>query len=373
MLYNKSRLRYLNVPPISLLILLTVFSITSGCSSNRNKEATLEFDAHADSLQLGEPESIIYLDSLVSVLGDKALLSLKERNGIFYLLDGQSKRLFAIDSEGNAKYIIDRIGRGMGEYLNIIDFEVSDKRLVYLLTGEGNEVMVFDEGVFSRKYDIGFRASSLSFLNDKDIALFKQRYEDETLGQDVIVITDTAFNVKNRFLEESSMLLTGSGEHLVPGVKNTVLCHQQYVNGLYWFNAKGITSELKLDFGEKAFPESLFEAEDFEAMFPIISESSAYYINSCFENDKYLLLNVTLSDHMNENLKYIWLYDKDSRKSFIKMIDSESPEYGSEGMPMQITNDNRLVFLYDISLARLNEPNARIASYYAIVFQKLNN
>ena len=76
---------------------------------------------------------------------------------------------------------------------------------------------------------------------------------------------------------------------------------------------------------------------------------------------------------MNENLKYIWLYDKDSRKSFIKMIDSESPEYGSEGMPMQITNDNRLVFLYDISLARLNEPNARIASYYAIVFQKLNN
>ena len=159
MLYNKSRLRYLNVPPISLLILLTVFSITSGCSSNRNKEATLEFDAHADSLQLGEPESIIYLDSLVSVLGDRALLSLKERNGIFYLLDGQSKRLFAIDSEGNAKYIIDRIGRGMGEYLNIIDFEVSDKRLVYLLTGEGNEVMVFDEGVFSQP-EIRHRLSS---------------------------------------------------------------------------------------------------------------------------------------------------------------------------------------------------------------------
>ena len=147
-------------------------------------------DDKTDSLQLGTPDLVLPLDGSVESLGDRALLSLKERNGMFYLLDGQSKKLYSINAGGNTEYVIDRVGRGPGEYLNILDFDVSKDGSVYLLTGEGDEVMLFSEGRFINKFQIGFRASSMAFMYDNDIAFFKQRYEDDHLGKNVIVITD---------------------------------------------------------------------------------------------------------------------------------------------------------------------------------------
>ena len=199
-------------------------------------------DDKTDSLQLGTPDLVLPLDGSVESLGDRALLSLKERNGMFYLLDGQSKKLYSINAGGNTEYVIDRVGRGPGEYLNILDFDVSKDGSVYLLTGEGDEVMLFSEGRFINKFQIGFRASSMAFMYDNDIAFFKQRYEDDHLGKNVIVITDPQFKVKNAFLEESNTILTGSGEHLASGTGNSILCYQQYENNLYWFDRDGILS-----------------------------------------------------------------------------------------------------------------------------------
>ena len=349
---------------IPLVISIVIWS--HSCSSNSNIKHSIVFDDHNDSLLYEAPDSIIYLDSLIVGLGDRTLLSLKERNGVFYLLDAQSKRLFAISDDGKTEYVIDRIGRGPGEYLSIIDFEVTEEGVVYMLTGEGDEVMAFDNGSFICKYHLSFRASSLSLLQDGDIAFFKQRYSDEKLGDNVLVITDPSFKVKNCFLEESSTLLSGMGEHLVHGVDNTVLCYQQYVNKLYWFDAKGIVSEMNVDFGEKVFPESLFAAEDFEGMFSIIAESSAYYINSCFENEHYLLLNITLFNRMSENNKYTLLYEKGSWNTFLSSVNSENPKYEAEGLPLMITDDNRGVFLYE---AHGTDP----ASKYAIALLKIQS
>ena len=195
---------------IGLLILLLMCS----CSSTSQKDQIEFLDNKADSLLLGTPDLVLPLDGSVESLGDRALLSLKERNGMFYLLDGQSKKLYSISSGGNTEYVIDRVGRGPGEYLNILDFDVSKGGSVYLLTGEGDEVMLFSEGRFINKFQIGFRASSMAFMYDNDIAFFKQRYEDDNIGKNVIVITDSQIKVKNALLEEPNTILTRYGEHI---------------------------------------------------------------------------------------------------------------------------------------------------------------
>lgn len=346
---------------IGLLILLLMCS----CSSTSHKNQIVFLDDKADSLQLGTPDLVLPLDSRVESLGDRALLSVKERNGMFYLLDGQSKKLYSISSGGNTEYVIDRVGRGPGEYLNILDFDVSKDGSVYLLTGEGDEVMLFSEGRFINKFQIGFRASSMAFMYDNDIAFFKQRYEDDYLGKNVIVITDPQFKVKNAFLEESNTILTGSGEHLVSGTCNSILCYQQYENNLYWFDRDGILSRQTIDFGEKVFPESFLAVEDFGEMFPLLSEMSAYYINSCFENKHHILLNITLCDHMNENDRYICLYNKKDQKTFVKSVERDSDEYEMKGLPIHLTQDNKMVFLFDGDKTSLNE------SKYSLVFFKL--
>ena len=106
---------------IGFLILFLMCS----CSSTSQKDQIEFLDNKADSLLLGTPDLVLPLDSRVESLGDRALLSVKERNGMFYLLDGQSKKLYSISSGGNTEYVIDRVGRGPGEYLNILDFDVS--------------------------------------------------------------------------------------------------------------------------------------------------------------------------------------------------------------------------------------------------------
>ena len=195
----------------------------------------------------------------------------------------------------------------------------------------------------------------MAFMYDNDIAFFKQRYEDDHLGKNVIVITDPQFKVKNAFLEESNTILTGSGEHLASGTGNSILCYQQYENNLYWFDRDGILSRQTIDFGEKVFPESFLAVEDFGEMFPLLSEMSAYYINSCFENKHYILLNITLCDHMNENDRFICLYNKNNQKTVVKRVKRDSDEYEGQGLPIQITADDRLVFLNDGDKTSLND------------------
>ena len=348
-----------------LIFAISILFLMSSCSSTSQRDKIVFLDDKADSLRFGTPDLVLPLDSRVEGLGDRALLSLKERNGIFYLLDGQSKKLYAIASGGNIEYVIDRVGRGPGEYLRILDFDVSKDGSVYLLTGEGDEVMLFSEGSFIKKFQIGFRASSIAFMDDNDVAFFKQRYEDDNLGKNVIIITDSQFNVKNSFFEESNTILTGSGEHLASGSGNSILCYQQYDNNLYWFDRDGLLSRQTIDFGEKVFPESFSAVEDFGVMLSMLSELSAYYINSCYENKQYILLNFTLCDHMNENNSFICLYNKNDQKTFVKRVERDSDEYEIKGIPIHLTRDDKMVFLYD------GDKTSSKDSKYSFLFFKL--
>ena len=113
------------------------------------------------------------------------------------------------------------------------------------------------------------------------------------------------------------------------------------------------------------FPESFLAVEDFGEMFPLLSEMSAYYINSCFENKHYILLNITLCDHMNENDRFICLYNKNNQKTVVKRVKRDSDEYEIKGLPIHLTQDNKMVFLFDGDKTSLNE------SEYSLVFFKL--
>ena len=99
-------------------------------------------------------------------------------------------------------------------------------------------------------------------------------------------------------------------------------------------------------------------------MFPLLSEMSAYYINTCFENKHHILLNITLCDHMNENDRYICLYNKKDQKTFVKSVERDSDEYEMKGLPIHLTQDNKMVFLFDGDKTSLNE------SKYSLVFFK---
>ena len=364
--------KFLLMPSLVLWLLISSYSC-----NNDNRQIAF-FNEHVDTLSLGSIHSLIVLDSCVVRLGDRSLISFKERNNLYYLLDIQSKRLFSFDKNGNTRYCIDRVGRGPGEYLRILDFDVSKDGSVYLLTGEGDEVMLFSEGRFMKKFKISFLASSMAFMHDNNIAFFKQRYEDDNLGKNVIIITDSQFNVKHSFLEESNTILTGSGEHLAFGSGNSILCYQQYDNNLYWFDRDGLLSRQTIDFGEKVFPESFSAIEDFGEMFSLLSEISAYYINSCYENKHYILLNITLCDHMNENNRFICLYHKNDQKSFVKRVERDSEEYEIRGIPIHLTQDDKMVFLYDIDKISSSLFNDQIedsiknkTAKYALIFQSI--
>ena len=81
---------------------------------------------------------------------------------------------------------------------------------------------------------------------------------------------------------------------------------------------------------------------------------------------------------MNENNRFICLYHKNDQKSFVKRVERDSEEYEIRGIPIHLTQDDKMVFLYDIDKISSSLFNDQIedsiknkTAKYALIFQSI--
>ena len=117
-----------------LLIILTI--LVQGCAS----EQDIKFDSiwvyNADAVQPKAPdfvESVSYLllesnkESMFKGI-DKILLK-----SVIYIADYRLKKIIAYNQDGAVRFVLDRFGRGPGEYLDIKSFAVNGSELYILV------------------------------------------------------------------------------------------------------------------------------------------------------------------------------------------------------------------------------------------------
>lgn len=189
--------------------ILLVF-LVCGCSSRQEPEYDCMLDCGIGDMPASAPDhvagiSYLPLDSSGNAVFrniDKMLFE----NGLLYVADYRLSKVIAYTMQGQVAFVIDRKGRGPGEYLDVKSFTVDDKCL-YILDNFNRKIFIYDsrDGEFVRSADIRFVAWDMEVTGCGDFIFAFTRaehghlYGDQPSGR--VFITDSLFNVKENLLE----------------------------------------------------------------------------------------------------------------------------------------------------------------------------
>lgn len=191
-----------------LLIILTI--LVQGCAS----EQDIKFDSiwvyNADAVQPKAPdfvESVSYL-SLESNKESmfKGIDKILFENQFIYIADYRLKKIIAYNQDGTVRFVLDRFGRGPGEYLDIKSFAVNGSEL-YILDNFNRKIFIYDSltGNFKNSVNINFIAWDMAAFENGDFIFAFSPMKGGELNQQQIAgrvfITDNNFNVKKSFFD----------------------------------------------------------------------------------------------------------------------------------------------------------------------------
>ena len=154
------------------------------------------------------------------------------KNGLIYILDFRNGKIPVFDMKGNPCFVIDRQGRGPGEYLEPQSFTVSQDN-VFILDNQIGKVLSYDcrTGGYIRSFELPAESYDIEVLSDGGFVLaYSPGPWDAPRRKSVsyrILVTDPNFRVKESLLPFDSSsrdllsfrrYLSASGDKIVLGI-----------------------------------------------------------------------------------------------------------------------------------------------------------
>ena len=189
-----------------ILILVVVLVAVQGCSSGPEISFDDVWTCNIDAVKSDVSD---FVDGIYYILlysdadamfknADKLIIE----NDLIYIADYKSKKIIAYGMDGSVGFVLDRLGRGPGEYLEIKSFTVNDACL-YILDNFNRKVFVYDSfnGQFIRSEDLDFIAWDMEALgNGGFIFAFSpmaggRLRQPQTPGR--IIVTDDEIDVES--------------------------------------------------------------------------------------------------------------------------------------------------------------------------------
>lgn len=190
----------------------TVLSVlvVCGCSQGPEVEYDCILDCNIEEIPSSAPDHVAGVRYLTLDSSGNATFrnidKMQFANGLLYVADYRSSKVIAYTMQGRVAFVLDRKGRGPGEYLDVKSFTVDGKYL-YILDNFSRKVFMYDsrDGEFVRSADIGFTAWDMEVTGCGDFIFAFTRAENGHLYGDQppgrVFITDPLFNVKENLLE----------------------------------------------------------------------------------------------------------------------------------------------------------------------------
>lgn len=153
------KLRYLSSQFLSLIILLSVFIfylvLFSSCSSKHEKNIKFEISIFNNSLpSLNSSQFVSDVNLIPLETNSKnsigSITKLIKTDDKFFILDAKSaKKIFVFGNDGHFLYSFGNLGKGPGEYLNIMDFSIDFKYNYIIFLDDERKIIKTDlEGNF---------------------------------------------------------------------------------------------------------------------------------------------------------------------------------------------------------------------------------
>ena len=236
-----------------------------------------------------------------------------------YILDisqvGQAK-IFCFDISGDFQYVIDKQGKGPGEYTYIYDFSLSESSIVLAVFPKG--LMYYDKttGKFKKTITVPEDASLqiIEMLNNHTIVMSAGRYQRNTSHHQLkIYDIEQKKYVFEGIPFENPALMIGATYRRLFFYNNMLSYLPMYCQTVYRVSMGNrnftLTPSFKLDFGKYWIDEDLL-ANSYEEREHFFKNGQKYiHTAEVFESDFSIYVHYSFRGE-----QYIYLYDKQTRK-----------------------------------------------------------
>lgn len=253
---------------LTFIILLFLFSCNDAektTTANIKKSESDIIDLADMSKSTRESVTLTNIDYIFLELNDQSAMGPISkslfRNGRYYFLDrSEIQALYVFSDKGKFLYKLSNPGKGPGETINVLDFEVDSKDNVYLWDGDALKIVKYSENgkVFSeiKQYKKFFE---FTMLNDNAFA-FGKWYREGALTNNIAI-----YNIEKNALT-SKMLDSRPVEDDVSMVQytqqrfyksgNKVFYYHRFTPFVYSINSDGLNQEIEFknaSFANKEF------------------------------------------------------------------------------------------------------------------------
>ena len=373
------------VLPVALLAL----AVSCG-PSNTAGDATVRIDSFSTKTNASFFQDV-YSDLRVVPLqtGDIALgasgaLRLKDAGEVYILTDAESNAIYTFDHAGKLLRRIRKVGRGPGEYEQLMSCEYRNGR--YIVLAAGGHVIEYDgRGELIREVALDRDLMDLAVVDGQPVLLASRLDGDSDAASDKILVCDADYRPVSGFCPQTFQLFNYASS-LVPvaGEPGTFLYTEPTSTLIRKCDKTGIISVYELDFKGRQIPEAILLADDYEKMLAVMENTPDMYCYSdAFENGNYLLLSLEYLSNGEEKLRGQWLVDKRDGSSRIEYLDYNDGFFGFLGLPQLLTAQDEVVYIVDSelldaalagapALAAVKDGLAAAAGGPALLFCKIN-
>jgi hypothetical protein len=307
------------------LLFITIATLLSSCLGRNVSDVDGLVAQQTIEIDCSEPQA---LSKLYEQLTDIRIIPLKteqdllinspykvkQYDGDFYFLDKQQwhRRLFCFTSDGELKYMIDKQGRGPGEYIGLTDYCISNGKL-YLLDKMQLQINQYDiqDGRYLSTTSIkGVNDyQSLSILEDSLYVLGTKAIHDAMAvayfgTNDCVHIFGQDGEKTESFLRMGKYYNMRMENYALDNIayirRDTLFMTMPYNNKIYAVTPEGVTVKYRFTFGDKSDIDEFIKAnselddEEFDkqkgasnvhVLFPAFIEKDSYIISRVLSED----------------------------------------------------------------------------------------
>lgn len=207
-------------------------------------------------------------------------------NNSYYILDNLTNKVFKYDIEGNFIFVINKNGKGPGEYTKIASISINTiDSLLIIFDKLGKAIKYYSmmEGSFQRSTSLKDLPNSITYVGDGKIAAFMCFYSRNQTLNNLLYFTNPD-RITNQFLpythEENFPYYTTKMFTMKDG---KIYFMPPFYDQVFLLDANNCIPKLQLDFGRYKFQGKIFDGANFSGeKFDKLYKSDMVYTKSDF-------------------------------------------------------------------------------------------
>ena len=347
------------------LYYILIFIFYTSCHNNtKTSDHVTELYIVLNDKKVKASDFIEKMEITMLETNDDCLISraskVKYINEKIYILDGILNKIFIFNKDGSCDTILSKRGIGPGEYLQLLDFNVTD-----------NELQVMDHAKAILKYDFSlkninvekFNSLSSRFICKNDTVFLW----NEAMGSEVNYYI-TSINSKNNKARRYLMMPFSKNINEFPDPRmNTLIMKNDklyaspsFSNDIYYFSNDDFNPIYKIKFNKNNFPEDKNIHEYLRQQHYIDLPYALKY--NYYISDKYLIFDY----YYNKRIHYCF-YDMISLQLSNGIVINDyvedfrfTPHWGNDNFLIDIVNAEHIIkYFSSLSIVNNNLKNIK--------------